>query len=384
MYQFSSLTQGEDTFFFNLASSLSERGHEVHVITSDQLPLIGGRKNLTINEVHQRLNGASIREFPFFGFMPLPSSIIDIAKILVKCDLLYTRNEFFELFPLSFLRGKLNIPIVCGIHTYIKPHNSVNKLSLRAWLRYFFHSIPIYRNLLRQCNVFHTLNEFDSNLLITTYDIMKKDVFLIPLGIDTALFSPHKIDRTENIFKILFVGRLDEGKGVDILYQAIRRLNEKEMFKKISFTIVGDGKLRYLTEQFSLMYPNVKYLGHIPHHKLAEVYNSHDIVVLPSRWETFSYICIEAQSCGLPVIATAIPGPGNIIKHEKTGLLIPPNSGEMLMQAIMRLFRLRKDKNAFNLIKKRSRKEVLQNYSLTNMIDTIELLFMCVSTQKKV
>jgi glycosyltransferase involved in cell wall biosynthesis len=383
MYQFSSLTQGEDTFFFDLASSLSKRGHHVHVITSNQLPLIGGNRNLTKEEVDQRLHGASLYELRFAGFIPLPSSIHGVTKILKKCDLLYTRNEIFELFPLKFFRLKSDIPVVCGLHTYTAPCLPVAHLSIRAWIRYVFHLSPIYKNLLQQCDAFHTLNKFDYNLLLSRYEIEKQNVFLIPPGIDTNLFHPGKTDRNRKLFKILFVGRLDEGKGIDILYQSINQLHQKDEFDKMFFTIVGNGELKKLPVELSQVYNNVNYLSFISRRKLPDVYRAHDITVIPSRWETFSYICLEAQSCGIPVITTAIPGPYNIVKHKETGLVIPLGDPKDLTKSILHMYQLWMKQNGhFNKMKKLSRKNVLKKYSLDQTIDKLEFLFERIVNQR--
>jgi glycosyltransferase involved in cell wall biosynthesis len=110
---------------------------------------------------------------------------------------------------------------------------------------------------------------------------------------------------------------------------------------------------------------------------LVDLYNSHDLVIVPSRWETFSYVCLEAQSCGIPVIATRIPGPTDIIKHEKTGLLIPPEDWTALADAILYLQQLKeKEKCAFNKIKKRSRENVMKKHSLEIATHRLESLFL--------
>lgn len=69
-------------------------------------------------------------------------------------------------------------------------------------------------------------------------------------------------------------------------------------------------------------------------------YNSHDLVLVPSRRETFSYVTLEALTCGAPLIATAIPRPLSLIRHRETGLLIPPGDTNALANAILSMHRL--------------------------------------------
>jgi glycosyltransferase involved in cell wall biosynthesis len=380
IYQYSSLSTGEETFIYDLASSLVKYGHEVHIITSNQLPLIGSKRNLTPREVLDRIGGTYLYEFRFLKTLPYPSSISKIRNILRSCDVLYVKNEIFELSQLQILKAGMSIPTICGIHTAVfYPHSS----SFRSKMHNLLYVSEIYSHLLHQCNAIHVLNDFDLKLMKTHFRIKESRVFLIPLGVDTQVFRPKhgkSIVSSDEKFKVLFLGRLDEQKGLDILYRAILRLHGSSEFEKMTFTIGGSGKLENLARALAQIYPNVKYLGFIPQKMIVDLYNSHDVVIVPSRWETLSYVCLEAQSCGIPVIATNIPGPNIIVKHGETGLLIPPEDPDSLAHAILYMFRIKSESPyLYGKMKKLSRENVVKNFSLETEVKRLLGLFDLIS-----
>jgi glycosyltransferase involved in cell wall biosynthesis len=87
-------------------------------------------------------------------------------------------------------------------------------------------------------------------------------------------------------------------------------------------------------------YNNVKYLGEVPHKDLHKIYVNCDLFIMPSRRETFGNVALEAQACGLPVIASDIPGPSDIIIDGVTGTLLREKSDKALVSAINMYYRL--------------------------------------------
>ena len=136
---------------------------------------------------------------------------------------------------------------------------------------------------------------------------------------------------------ILFVGRLVEEKGVDILIRAVSQLRNRGIDAKLS--IVGEGpnrpSLEGLVEALALR-PNVDFLGVRAGHSLAVEYNSHRIVVVPSRFEPFGIVAIEALACGC---TTIVAGNGGLIEAiGDCGLVVSPlnvdNLEDILVQAL--------------------------------------------------
>ena len=351
-------------------------GHEVHIMTSNQLPLIRSKRSLTRSEVTNRIDGAVLHELPFFKIFPHPNAVSEIRSILRRCDILYVKNEIFELCLLKILKTGMNMPIICGIHTAVfYPYNP----SLRSKLHNILYMSKIYGYLLSQCSAIHVLNIFDQDLMRLRFKVKEHKIFLIPLTVDTQLFCPKdnvKVNPEDKEFKILFLGKLDEQKGLDIFLDTIAILSNNKEFDQMIFSIVGSGELEEYAHSFAQTYPNVRYLGFVAQEKIVDLYNTHDVVVVPSRWETLSYVCLEAQSCGVPVIATNIPGPNGIIENGKTGLLIPPEDCRSLGDAILSMYRIKRNAICtFKKMKAFSRENILKRLSSKAMMCKMELLF---------
>ncbi len=137
---------------------------------------------------------------------------------------------------------------------------------------------------------------------------------------------------------LAFLGRLDRQKGLDVLLEAIRRLHANGDAPQ--FVLAGDGPQRAMLETFLADDPAgrcVRRLGFVQ--DVRSVLNAADALVLPSRWEGFGLAVIEAMAAELPVIATAVQGPDEIVLPGQTGLLVPKEDPQALAAAIDQLSR---------------------------------------------
>lgn len=168
----------------------------------------------------------------------------------------------------------------------------------------------------------------------------------IPFGVETEWFSPGPSMRERfavppNHTVFLFVGGLDRAhafKGVNELLTAFTH-----MPNDTNLLIVGDGDLRRDYEERSRelgIYPRVHFLGRVDNSALRDAYRAADIFVFPStsRAEAFGMAPLEAESTGLPVIASDLPGVRTVVKQGETGLLVAPKDPIALQQAMLRLY----------------------------------------------
>lgn len=116
---------------------------------------------------------------------------------------------------------------------------------------------------------------------------------------------------------ILFAGRVSQEKGVFELPGIFR--NVRERIPDLRMIIAGTGPSE---NALKIAFPEAEFMGWIDHDKLPAVYSSADLLILPSRFDTFSCVVLEALSCGLPVIAYNTKGPKDIIQDSVNGFLV--------------------------------------------------------------
>jgi glycosyltransferase involved in cell wall biosynthesis len=115
---------------------------------------------------------------------------------------------------------------------------------------------------------------------------------------------------------ILYAGRISKEKGVMELPEIF--YNIRKVIRDVRIVIAGTGPTE---AELKNKLPEAEYLGWVNHSDLPALYSSADIFILPSRFDTFGCVVLEAMSCGLPVISYNTKGPKDIINNDKNGFL---------------------------------------------------------------
>jgi len=147
-------------------------------------------------------------------------------------------------------------------------------------------------------------------------------------GVDTAHFNPARrsagwrrwLAGGDDTALVLHVGRLAPEKNIDVLAEAWIAARER-VGQRATFVLAGDGPE---TRRLLRHLPWVRQLGFLDRAKLADVYASADICVLPSRTETCGLVALEAMASGLAVVAADAGGFRESITHGQSGVLVPP------------------------------------------------------------
>ena len=164
-------------------------------------------------------------------------------------------------------------------------------------------------------------------------------VAVAPNGVDSLAFTPVATSRPDGPLRLLLVGRLVGQKGVDIMLDALASVDAG---LRPRLTVVGDGPDRPALEAQSRrlgLEAVVTFAGWVTRDRLADTYRAHDVLVSPSRFEGMSLVLQEAMACGLPVVATRIPGSEEVVVDGETGLLITAEDVPALAAAVTRLCR---------------------------------------------
>jgi glycosyltransferase involved in cell wall biosynthesis len=164
-------------------------------------------------------------------------------------------------------------------------------------------------------------------------------VTVVPNGVDAARFAPGPVDADlaralgvdPAVPVVGYFGRLEHGKGVDVLLDAATRLHSK--LPATTFLFVGDGPLREtLMARAAAVGLPACFAGQ--RDDVPALLRLCAVVVLPSRQEAFGRVLIEAMATGVPVVATAVGGIPEVCVDGVTGLLVPPEDPDALAVAI--------------------------------------------------
>jgi D-inositol-3-phosphate glycosyltransferase len=148
---------------------------------------------------------------------------------------------------------------------------------------------------------------------------------------------------------VLFVGRIEQIKGIDVLLRALGLLffRHPELRSDVCLLVVGGAldpgddapetdkllELRRLVHQHR-MEANVSFVGSMDQQRLALFYAAADVCAVPSLTESFGLVALEAMACGTPVVGTRVGGLQMLIEHGESGLLVPAGDYQALADSI--------------------------------------------------
>lgn len=146
------------------------------------------------------------------------------------------------------------------------------------------------------------------------------------LRVDIPAYEPLSWD--DRRLKVLFVGRLDRDKGVDVLLNATRSLGHKVVVR-----VIGGAVIEGLGFDFC-SYPQAEFLGWLDAVSILPHMAACDAVVVPSRWEGFGYVAAEAMRMGKAVIASRVGGLTELVVDKETGFLFPSEDSKALAEIL--------------------------------------------------
>jgi glycosyltransferase involved in cell wall biosynthesis len=219
------------------------------------------------------------------------------------------------------------------------------------------------------------------------FGLPKDKVMMIPNGVDTNAFH-RKIDGDKFRSKyasadekiVLFVGRFVHEKGVHVLIGAMPKVLSRADAK---FVIVGNGYMKdSLIGQVHRMglADKAYFTGFVDDQTLKLLYDCADICVVPSLYEPFGIVALEAMAAQTPVVASDTGGLSEIIDHDKTGVKVYPDNSDSLAWGITRLLL---DPDYANWIKKNAYNKVLKEYTWRKIGERTKILYQRVYDEYK-
>jgi len=180
-----------------------------------------------------------------------------------------------------------------------------------------------------RCDRFIAINERIVQEL-TAAGVTGEKIVELPNGVETGDVGGRSTYVLGDPARLLYVGRLHEQKGLDVLLEAFHRLRQWYSYN-VCLDVVGAGPLLgALQSQANRLGISDSVVFWGDREDVPAYLQSADIFILPSRAEGISNALLEAMACGLPVVVSAIPGNTDVIQHGENGLVFPVNESDSL------------------------------------------------------
>jgi D-inositol-3-phosphate glycosyltransferase len=283
-----------------------------------------------------------------------------IAAQGIEYDVMHAHYYLSGLAGLDISRlSATPLPVVMTFHTLALMKNLVARDELEREERA---RIEAEYRLVQEADKIIAPSDSDKSYLQYLYQAADEKIVVIPPGVDVHNFKPMpqqvakaKLDICEDEQIILFCGRIEPLKGIDMILYAMKILIEKAPHLNVSLWIIG-GDISQQPEQWSRelqkleklrhllkLTPVVQFAGQQPQEILPYYYNAADVVVMPSHYESFGMAAAEAMACGVPVITTNATGVSSLI-DEQHNLLITSVNNPLLLASQMELLLTNPDK----------------------------------------
>lgn len=285
---------GINKAILELNKELTKRGHECIVITTND-------SNLHKDEIYQGFRIVRINK----GFNWLYGLNLNVYKYLktnlmkLKPDIIHVHG-FHGLFSLEVItlikRFDNSIPIIFTPH-----YDPLNRSTIAGKLLGNFYVNVFGKKILNLVDHVISISNFEAKNI---RKISGPAITIVPHGVDNINIK-NKIK--DDLIKLLYVGYLLDYKGVQYIIESLNRLVYVENIQKIKLTIIGEGEFKETLIQLSKklgVYEKINWYPFLPHKKILEEMENHDIFLLLSKTEGYGIVVAESLSRGTPTIVT--------------------------------------------------------------------------------
>ncbi|NIO49828.1 MAG: glycosyltransferase [Candidatus Aminicenantes bacterium] len=388
---------GAERVLLEQTTRLSERGHEVHIITR-RLPFHSSSYE-KIRNVHEWRYDVNKKNSVTF----LVSTVLNCQKLFkqisqkISIDLV-NFHQPFSAFAINLLRDTKKIKKIYTCHS-LSFEEYKTRILRRSFLKTPIFCMNIFwrkfieKFSLSKCARLMVLSQFTKDKLINIHSIPSEKIAINPGGVDLELFRPSlnkmkirkKLDIPEDKFVLLTVRNLVSRMGLENLIKAMALI--KDRINNIYLVIGGEGilrkKLQELIKEHNLE-NSVKLHGFVSEERLPLYYQTADLFILPTiALEGFGLINVEAMACGTPVLGTPVGGTKEILSKFNPAFLFKDTSPESISDLILEKYNYYKEKpEEYEKISKQCRIFAEKNYSWERNIDEIQTVFAQLKKEK--
>lgn len=351
-------TGGMNVYVRDLSRELARRGYHVDVYTRSQDP--------DVPRISDGLGrGARVIHLPAGPQQPYDKHRVydHLAEFVegvlgqaradgVRYDVLHS-HYWLSGAVAQELRRRWGAPIVHMFHTLGKMKNEVAQ---RPEERETARRIAVEMDIVRLADALVAATPAEERQLVGLYGADPDRIRVISPGVDIERFHPippayakERLGLCPERRSILFVGRIEPLKGIDNLLRAIAHVvgERPDLREGLCVPIIGGDadrvhqddemvRLQELQEDLGID-DIVMFLGAKDQDTLQYYYSAAEVVVMPSDYESFGMVALEAMACGTPVIASDVGGLAFLVKHTRTGYRVPARDPQALAGKITRL-----------------------------------------------
>jgi D-inositol-3-phosphate glycosyltransferase len=346
---------GLNVYVHEVCSALSERGIATDIFTRKQSLDDPDVETLApLSRVIYLPAGRGLDKYSLYNEVPsFAGRVLDFAESeRISYDLLsshyWLSGEVACLLRPELAAGWAHVAHTLGL---VKNRTLASGATPEPALR-----IRVEGELAQQADLLIASTADEGRDLVDGYGAQPERVAVVEPGVDLATFQP--LDRADARRKIgygggrllLFAGRLERLKGVDVAIRALALLRDRR-HEDLRLIVLGedarengvrDGvesekeRLKAIASAAGVR-DSVDFVGSVAHHELPYFYAAADVCVMPSYSESFGLVGLEAQACGCPVVASDVSGLRSVVRDEVTGYLVDGHDPATYAERIGRL-----------------------------------------------
>jgi D-inositol-3-phosphate glycosyltransferase len=340
-------TGGMNVYVRELGRALAARGASIDIFTrrqaadvADVVEYAPGVRVIHIDAGPHR----HVDKYDILDYLPDFACGIQRFRALTGAsyDLIHSHYWLSGRLGLLFA-DRWGVPMVSTFHTLAQLKNRVAESAAEREqaVRY-----EIERRTMAGSDRIVALTDVDRQQMVRHYGV-QAPIVVVPGGVDLERFSPQPQSAARAALGLrhdrkvlLFVGRIQRLKGLEVLLRAFAQLAEIDA----ELLIVGGRRgtnyesreitrLQHLASKLGVA-DRTRFVGAVPHEELPTYYSAADVSVMPSSYESFGLVAVESLACGTPVVATRVGGLTSIVSDGETGLLVPWRDAELFAERL--------------------------------------------------
>lgn len=316
---------GTRSYTMNLLNFLCSQGIKTTLIGTS-------RKNKSVDYPFHFIpvtQSEKISSYKFLFFLIIKPVFLKIPR----SSIIHTQRPDHML-PFTIFNGRN--PKICTLHGAPSKAISFKKNFV---ISFIYDLIETF--VLNRVDKIIAVDEESMAYYIKKYPYLKSKMALVTTGVDTNLFKTLDINNVRNKFGfrenekiILYVGRIEKEKGIDIAIKSFKKINEH--FNNIKMVIVGNGnyckELKALAKNLGIT--NIEFISQMDHNEIPEIMNCANVFLLCSLYEGMPTVVLEALACGVPVVSTNVGDTKKVVKDNNTGYIINKSKEEDIIDKL--------------------------------------------------